>query len=499
MNVIRIALAATVAATCAAPLMAQGTCEMETRKPYQLASAVLYIQKHDAQTNDDDRNKLLKQAVRVLTDNPERIKNEVGRNYLLGGAYVRWFQDQGSKPVLRAKRGDLGFSDTPDGEFFLPAALDEAMGAIEREMPACSDSTARLRNAVLSKVLNASIAFFNAKQYDPAIEYANYALRVNPHSPQLGAAYQVLANASQAKGDLAGAIGSLEKSIAKMGTDAASAPGRATATFNLAILTRDHAMKQDGEARSAGLHRAAGLFKNTLDLAPEGPNAATARAGYARTLQDAGDTVAVAGIYADMMANPARYTALQLFEAGVVMANGKKFDDAAKVYEAGLQMNPNYRDALFNVSNVYFALHQPDKMAPVIAKLRAIDPMNPDVVRLAGAVWQERGRQATDPKAKKMAQDSTMAYVEMAGKLPARVLVNQFTVGRDGKATIAGSIENLAAAAANYTIIFELVDKTGAGVGTSTVAVESLAPKSVKEFTVPVVGAAPVAWRYTMR
>src|SRR3972149_7861017 len=146
---------------------------MKARKPFQLTSAVLLIQKHDAQANDGDRAKLLKQAVKVLTDDPERIKNETGRNFLLGGAYVRWFQDQGARPVLRAKRGDLGFSENEDGEFFLPTALDEAMGAVEREKPACADSIVRYRNAVFSKVLNTSIAYYNAKQFDPAVEYAN--------------------------------------------------------------------------------------------------------------------------------------------------------------------------------------------------------------------------------------------------------------------------------------------------------------------------------------
>lgn len=499
MKGVRIALAVLVAATWSAPVLAQGTCEIEVRKPFQLTSAVLYIQKHDQQANDEDRIKLLKQAIKVLTDNPGRIKNEVGRNYLLGGAFVRWFQDQGAKPVLRAKRGDLGFSDDPDGEFFLPNALDEAMGAIEREQPACADSTNRYRNAVFSKVLNTSIAHYNAKQYDPAIEYANYALQINPKSAQIGAAYQVLANSSQAKGDLAGAIAGLEKSLGKMGTDPASAPARAQATFNLAILTRDHAMKQDGATKMSGLRRAADLFRSATDLAPEGPNAATARAAYARTLQDAGDTVAVANVYADMIANPAKYTALQLFEAGVVSANGKKIEDASKLYEAGLALNPGYRDALFNVANVYFALRQPEKMAPFVEKLRVVDPMNPDVLKLVGAVWQERGRQAADAKAKKLAQDSTIAYVEKAGKMPARVLVNQFTVGKDGKVLISGSVENLGAATAAYTIIFELIDKAGNGVGSVTVVAEGVAAKSTKEFTVQATGASPVAWRYTMR
>jgi tetratricopeptide (TPR) repeat protein len=499
MMVVRTVFATLTAAAMAVPLAAQGTCEIEVRKPLQLASAVLFIQQHDQQKNDGDRAKLLKQAVKVLTDNPQRIRNEAGRNFLLGGAYVRWFQDQGARAVLRARRGDVGFSENEDGEFFLPTALDEAMGAVEREMPACADSTMRYRNAVFSKVLNTAIAFYNAKQFDPAIEYAHYALQISPRSTLVGTAYQVLANSAQAKGDLPGAIASWEKAIATGGTDAASAPARATASFNLAILTTEHANKQEGAARSAGLRRAAELFKAAADLAPDGPNASTARAAYARSLQEAGDSVAVAGIYAAMLAAPSTYTALQLFEAGVVLANGEKFEDAAKMYEAGLEMNPHYRDALFNLANVYFALRLPEKMAPTVERLRAVDPLNPDVLKLVGAVWQERGRQATDPTAKKLAQDSTIAYIEQAGKLPARVLVNQFTVGRDGTATIAGSVENLGTAAADFTLHFEIVDKAGAVVGSTTVTAAGVAPRTSRDFSTQTSAAAPVAWRYTVR
>lgn len=498
MTGVRIAFAALTAACVAAPAAAQ-TCEIETRKPFQLTSAVLYIQKHDLQSNAEDRAKLLKQAVRVLTDNPGRIKNEAGRNFLLGQAFVRWFQDQGQAPKLSATRGDLGFAENAEGAFFLPTALDEALGVVEREMPACADTTARYRNAVFGRVLNVAIASFNAKSYNTAIEYANYALQISPRAPQAGAAYQVLANASQAKGDLAGAVGSLEKALGRMGTDVPSAQSRATATFNLAVLTRDLALSKEGETRKSGLRRAADLFKSSADLVPDGPNAGTARAAYARALQEAGDTVAVAGVYAEMLASTAKYTALQLFEAGVVLANGKKFEDAAVLYEAGLQMNPAFRDALFNLANVYFAMRQPEKMAPVVERLRAVDPMNPDVLKLAGAVWQERGRQAVDPKAKRLAQDSTIAYVEKASVLPARVAVNQFSVGRDNKATLTGSVENLGTAVADFTVVFELVDKSGAVVGSVTVVTDALASKAMRDFTVQASGAYPISWRYTVK
>jgi tetratricopeptide (TPR) repeat protein len=495
----RISLALALSALLSAPLAAQGACDFNDGNTSALGSIQALLQRHDQSTDAEQRADYIKQAVRALTDNPGRFKSEPGRNFLLGSAYVRWLLDQKGNPVLQAKRGDLGLRDNPDGDFLLAPALTEAMSVVERQKPPCAEQTARFRNSAFASVVNAAISAVNRKSFEVAIEYANAALSIAPRAPQVSMAYQVLTRASEGKGDLAGTIAGLQKAIESMGTDTATAPERATATFNLAVFTRDDATKKDGATRTDGLRRAAVLFKAASDLAPDGPNASAARTAYARMMQEVGDAQVGASVYADMLANPAKYTAIQLFEAGVVAASGKRFEDAAKYYEAGLAQNPWYRDALFNSANVYFVLHQPDKMSPMIDKLRAIDPMNADVLKLAGAVWQERASRASDAKAKKAAYDSVTAFVDRASKLPARVLVKQFGVSRDNTTTLAGSIENLGVSPSSFVVVFELVDKTGAVVGSATLKADSVAARSVREFSVQATGAAPVAWRYTMQ
>jgi hypothetical protein len=79
------------------------------------------------------------------------------------------------------------------------------------------------------------------------------------------------------------------------------------------------------------------------------------------------------------------------------------------------------------------------------------------------------------------------------------VLIRKFTVGRDNTTTLSGSVENLGAAAANFTMAFELLDKTGVVVGSMVVTAEGVAAKATKEFSVQATGASPVAWRYTVR
>lgn len=499
MTGLRMSLATLVAAALAAPLAAQGSCDLYTRSADQIALVRDYIAKHDQATDSEERLKILRLLVRGLTDTPPRIKSEAGRSFLLGTVYARWLLDQKGDPVLRAKRGDVGLRDNPEDDFVFPLAFNETMAVVEREGTACADSTAKFRNAAFVKLLNGAIASLNATSNDLAIDYANAALQVGPRAAQASTAYQVLARASEAKGDLAGAIAGLQKVVDGMATDATGAPARATALFNLAVFTRDHAMKQAGPARAEGLRRAHVLFASYTQAMPDGPNAAAARAASTRILQEIGDTESVAGVYADMLVNPSKYTALQLFEAGVASANGKKYDDAARLYEAGLQANPHYRDALFNAANVYFALRQPDKMAPLVDRLRAIDPMNADVLKLAGAVWQKRGNQASDPRSKRQAQDSVSALVDRAARLPARVVVSQFTVGRDHTTTLAGSVENLGSALASFAVTFDLLDNAGAVVGSMVVNVEGVAPRATAAFSVQATGASPVAWRYTVR
>jgi len=373
------------------------------------------------------------------------------------------------------------------------------MSIVEREKPACSDSTARYRNALLSGVLNTAIAHFNAKEYDDAVEFASATLQINVRSPHLGTALQVLAKSSPLAGNPGVGISALERAIARMGTDAAFAATRATATFTQGTLVRDQAAKQDGAARTEGLRRAAALFKTAADLAPNGPDAGAAMLAYARAVKEAGDTGAVANVYADMLTNPDKYTALQLFEAGVAQANHQQFADAATLYESGLHKNPWYRDALFNAANVFLALHQPDKMAGVVERLRLADPMNPDVLRLAGAVWQERGRLTSDARARQMSQDSVAAYLDLASKLPARVTVTQFTMSQDHKVTLAGVVENLGAATASFPVQFVLLDASGATVESVEVHAHLVPAKGSHAFSVDVAAASAVAWRYTIK
>jgi hypothetical protein len=81
------------------------------------------------------------------------------------------------------------------------------------------------------------------------------------------------------------------------------------------------------------------------------------------------------------------------------------------------------------------------------------------------------------------------------GKLPAKVVFNQFAVTGD-KATLGGTIANTTDAARPYTVTVEFVDKSGNVVASQDVQVPSVAAHSSATFSAAGSGAGIVAFRY---
>src|SRR2546428_13102863 len=89
---------------------------------------------------------------------------------------------------------------------------------------------------------------------------------------------------------------------------------------------------------------------------------------------------------------------------------------SARAFEVGLQKIPNYRDALFNLANVYYVLRDSLHMLPVAQKLYAADPLNRTALRLMAQAWQFRGR-----------GDSTLYYLTLGDSpLPVRGTIERF-------------------------------------------------------------------------
>src|SRR5690606_7024038 len=107
--------------------------------------------------------------------------------------------------------------------------------------------------------------------------------------------------------------------------------------LNLGLLAQNRAESLQGEEQKAMAQKAAAYFREHLQNQPDD---AQAKTGLARSLQLAGDTAAVAGIYAEMRANPDRYDVAQLVDAGVGAITDGHFEDAAALLEAAYRKSP---------------------------------------------------------------------------------------------------------------------------------------------------------------
>src|SRR2546425_9359154 len=83
---------------------------------------------------------------------------------------------------------------------------------------------------------------------------------------------------------------------------------------------------------------------------------------------------------------------------------------AAKAYEIGLVKNPYARDALYNLSAIYFLAGDTSKLLPLVQRLYAIDPMNKNTMAKLFGAWQLLGK-----------KDSVLHYLQVAEALPFEV------------------------------------------------------------------------------
>ena len=466
-------------------------CKINESSPYQINSAKIYLNK--AQTGKDvERPNHLRSAVRVLTDRPETMsKNEVGRNYLLGRALYLWSErpEVGVKPM---KRSELGYATDGDAMVDIVSALDTALTAVETAMPQCASETMKFRRNVFAKIFNPAVNLAKENQLDSAFTLANRSLTIYRESPSV---YTLLASIATQKNDAKGAIAAYTRAaeLAAKDTSATSQTVRKQSLFNAAILTLQGAEgMEEGPARTTELGQARAMLEAYIQVAPDDANAKQA---LARAASLAGDKSAVANIYGDMIANPSKYSDIQLFEAGTGAARANQPAEAAQLFEAGLSQNPYYRDALFNLANVYFSSENADKMLPIARRLVEVDPGNPDNWRLLAGAYQLQNRKATTAAAKKATTDSLIRYLERSDKLPVRVAISGFR-HEGAKHTLTGSIENLSAKEATYALKVEFLDKAGAVVATQTENVGPVAAKAKADFSISVQQPGIVAFRY---
>jgi sirohydrochlorin ferrochelatase len=466
---------------------AQDKCQINDSSPYQVNGARQYVLQAANSRRDDEVPKHLRNAVRVLTDAPEKINNEAGRQYLLLRTYAQFLKRDDASYTM--KRGDVGFTQNPTGAHNLLLAIDSAVTTIEKMMPSCASTVRPYRDQFSGEIYNKAVEMMSADQNDSSVYFAKLAMQMASTDPRpwnlLSAVYQKQEKMDSAKM-------AMERVISMAGSDTLYAKVKQQSRYNLAVINLSQAEAASGAEKDQQISAARGLLEAYLKETPGDANATQA---LGRAMRLSGDTAAVANMLAEMEKNAANFTADQLFEAASNAAAGGRDKDAAGLFEAGLAKNPYHRNALYNYANVLFSLKDTEKMGVMVQRLMQIDPNFERGWRLVAGYWQLRSRAETDAARKKLYNDSTLFYLERQTKTNPKIEIT--AAGKSGNNfTVGGVVTNGGEASGSWTMKLELLDQSGEVVATKDVALGPVDAGSGTTFSITIDEPKAVAFRY---
>jgi tetratricopeptide (TPR) repeat protein len=447
-----------------------------------------------------------------------------GRSLLLGQTLAIWLGQPGM--TTTPKRGALGFTRNPEATIDLVGSIDSLFRIVETSKPNCVDLTTSYRGGMpgFINLANASINALNAEKIDSAEYYAAQANRLYPASPY---GTMVLGNVASKRGDNAKAVQYYTAAAAAAAKDSGYRDVERQMLYNTGSIYLTNANAATGAERAAAARRAAEAFQQLLAVpGTKGVYLTSGRSSYQNALLLSGDTAAFAATYAPMLAAPTSYDYLDLLNSAVAAARANKAADAAKLFEASLAQNPYSRDALFNLGLTYLSLDQNDKVVPVVTRLIAIDPGNPENYNLAARAFLAQAKAAKD--AKKLPQvaafnDSTMQWYGRGNKLPVEVSFtvlnptekqmvvggtitdrrDKIDVSTETAAPAKGAKKGAAAPKAKpsfpptpVTLNFEALDAKGNVLGTQSVTTEALSPGAKANFNLTIPAANAAGFRY---
>ncbi|MDB4892020.1 MAG: hypothetical protein JWL61_3875, partial [Gemmatimonadetes bacterium] len=369
----------------------------------------------------------LKNAVK-LVDHVDKGDDPVTNAYVLGTALSLWGNQPGIG--LSPKRGALGFSTNPEGTLDLPTTLDSLFKIVEVARPNCSDYTAywRAGQKFYLDVVNGAINSLNADKLDSAEYYAGQANKLYAGSPY---GDMVIGSVASKKGNTARAIEYWSKAADVAGKDTTYRDVRRQMLANIGNSYMDAATAANGAEKATAARKAAEVYEQLIAMpGSRGQYLTAGRQQLQTAYLMAGDTAAAAKTWAPLLANPSAFDAQDLLNSAVTAARSNRTDDAGKLFEATLAQNPNSRDALYNVAVTYLTLEQNEKVGPIVTRLVAVDPGNPENYNLAARAYLSLAKAAEKAKKNPLAaalNDTTLTWYNTGNKLPIEVTFTEFS------------------------------------------------------------------------
>ncbi len=487
----RIAAALSVGVLAALPLAAQttaSTCDPTANTKGDIAKAQFSLSRAVAAADKGTSTKDIQDVLRLAESGND---NPTARNYLKGEAYVLYLMQPNVSPVV--PRSALGYTTNPTATIDVFAAADSAFSAVEQAAPECAATVLQWRQQKpWLNTLNAAINALNANQLDSAEVLAKRSLVLDRHAPY---AYSVLGSVAENRKDWRAANEYWKQALTAAGTDTSYADVRVKTLYEMASAASTRADEATGAAQRALADSAIKAWQNYIAVANNDLLMADAIDQVAHMYSTAGDSASATAIYAPMLANPSKYGELTLVHAGVVASRFGHQADATKLFDAASTQNPYSRDVINNLAATYIQNKEFTKAFPLIDKLVAMDPSNPDNYLLYAFAYQGLYKGTKDKKLQKIYTDSLVYWNNKSENLPVKLLVTEFS-RRPNETSLSGSIENRGTTPKTYNLSFELLDKSGNVIDTQTATVGPVAPKSSQKFSIKSAKGGAYGYRY---
>ena len=414
----------------------------------------------------------------------------------------------------------------------IPSTIDSLFKIVETAKPLCRDYAAywRAGQKFYIDIVNNAINALNAEKLDSAEYYATQANKLFSASPY---GTMVLGSVASKKGANAKAIEYWSAAAEAANRDSAYRDVRRQMFVNIGSAYMTDANAASGADKVAAARKAADAYSQLIAVpGTRGQFLSAGRQNMQNALLIAGDTAGAAKTWEAQLANPSAFEYQDLLNSAVSASRAMKAQDASKLFEGVLAQNPYSRDALFNLAITYLTLEQNDKVGPIVTRLVAVDPGNPENFNLAARAYLSLAKNAEKAKKAPVAaafNDTTLTWYNQGNKLPIEVTFSEFSPN-DKQVVLSGSIldrrdkadvnpnDQPPAPAGKpvkgkpapkakapepkvyppkaMTLTIDALDKTGAVLGTKTVTTESLQPGAKAKFTVTIPAGGATAYRY---
>jgi tetratricopeptide (TPR) repeat protein len=496
---------ACASAVVATPARAQAdACTIDQNAPQFVGRAFFAVQKGIATLNNNgDPATDARTAVRLLTDPGarDRDKNPAGQAFTLGQA-VALLLTESSAPV-NGTRADFGFATDREQSADLYVLADSIFTLVETLAPQCAEQVSAWRQGPpWVGTMNKALAALSEGRLDTAETLARRALILDRNAPY---AYVVLGGitrqrlADGAAADKARlyteARGHLARALEIAQNDTQYVDVVRSSRYELGELAAASIGDAPVADRPIRAREAAEHFKQYAALAESDLQRADALQKIAEVFEAVNDSASIRAVYGGVSSNPAGYGERSLLTAGILATRFGTPIEAGALYNAVLTSNPYHRDALRNLSLTLIKLNDYAGLLPITTRLTALDPNNPENWVFHAYAYAGMAERAPSAAQRRAYTDSSTKYDRMASQMPVRVQFTEFSPG-EAEARLRGTIENLGTTPQTYTLIVEMLDRSGNVVATEQAQVGPVEAKGTGEFTVTGKAAGIVAFRY---